>query len=261
MACGTGTDNYLRYATATAVRTFIGKVNDSDKLDGEHGSYYLAKTAKAADSDKLDNINSSQFLRSDYADQKTAGHLRFNDNIYLQLGTGSDVEHFWNGSHYYTDINNGGNWYIRDGNSGNATRYTFDVDYGHFNATGTITGTTMRATGNLTTGGYITATGNVTAYSDERLKENLEVIPDALDKITQISGYTYNRTDLNTDDKFAGVIAQEVREVLPEVIMEDENGMLSVAYGNMVGLLIEGIKELREENRILSERLDTISGK
>jgi hypothetical protein len=66
------------------------------------------------------------------------GNVTFNDNVVLRLGTGADVEHFWNGSNYYTDINGGGNWFIRDGNSSNATRYTFDVDNGDLTMTGTL---------------------------------------------------------------------------------------------------------------------------
>ena len=78
-----------------------------------------------------------QFLRSDVSDVKTDGTLRFNDNVYLSLGTGNDVEHYWNGSNYYTDINSGANWYLRDGNSSNESRFTFDID------TGNLTGTTF----------------------------------------------------------------------------------------------------------------------
>lgn len=90
--------------------------------------------------------------------------------------------------------------------------------------------------------GDFTAAGNVTAYSDIRLKTDLAKIADALAKVNQLNGYTYTRID--TGERHAGVVAQEVREVLPEVVHEHDDGMLSVAYGNMVGLLIEAVKEL-----------------
>jgi len=93
-------------------------------------------------------------------------------------------------------------------------------------------------------GGNVTASSNITAYSDLRLKENVQVIPNALEKVQKIRGVTYTRND--TEDKntrYAGVIAQEVKEVLPEVVMGSEETQYSVAYGNMVGLLIEAIKE------------------
>ena len=101
----------------------------------------------------------------------------------------------------------------------------------------------------------LVAAGNVTAYSDKRVKTNLEVIPNALEKVSKLNGYTFDRTDLDKDEdgndisvpKQTGVIAQEVLDVLPEVVSKNDDGMYSVAYGNMVGLLIEAIKELKAE--------------
>jgi hypothetical protein len=86
---------------------------------------------------------------------------------------------------------------------------------------------------------------NITAYSDIRVKENIEVITNAMDKINAIRGVTFTRNDVpDTKKRHAGVIAQEVQKVLPEVITENtSNGHLSVAYGNIVGLTIEGLKE------------------
>ena len=103
--------------------------------------------------------------------------------------------------------------------------------------------------------GNYTAVGNITAYSDIRVKTNIEVIPKALDKVCQLSGYTFDRTDFVPDaetgvmpeTRQTGVIAQEVLKVLPEAVSEMDDGKLTVAYGNMVGLLIESIKELKTE--------------
>lgn len=107
-------------------------------------------------------------------------------------------------------------------------------------------------TGNFTCDGDITAQGNVTAYSDIRIKTNIEVIPDAIEKVQKLSGYTYDRTDKEVPRQ-TGVIAQELLNVLPEAVRggpteEDPDGHYSVAYGNMVGLLIEGMKE--QQNQI-----------
>ena len=75
------------------------------------------------------------------------------------------------------------------------------------------------------------------------------IIPDALDKIQQINGVTFEK--IGIDGKSLGVIAQEVKAVLPEAVNIDGEGYLSVKYGNMIGLLIEAIKELRAEvNRL-----------
>jgi len=91
--------------------------------------------------------------------------------------------------------------------------------------------------------GSLTVTGNITAYSDIRIKSNIYPITDAIEKLKQITGVTFNRTDDPTLPRQAGVIAQEVEKILPEVITEDSDGIKSVAYGNMIALLIEAIKE------------------
>ena len=104
----------------------------------------------------------------------------------------------------------------------------------------------------LSAAGALVLDGDVTAFSDERLKTDLKVIPDALAKIMQLNGYTFMRKDhFDTDTgesldtrRHAGVLAQEVQKVLPEVISESDDGILGTAYGNMAALFIEAIKEL-----------------
>ena len=107
--------------------------------------------------------------------------------------------------------------------------------------------TYVRAYSNKTiyTGGDILAGGNVTAYSDIRHKKDLTKINNALEKVEKLSGYTYTRID--NEKRYTGVVAQEVLDVLPEAVNEETDGHYSVAYGNMVGLLIEAIKELKLE--------------
>jgi len=105
--------------------------------------------------------------------------------------------------------------------------------------------------------GNILATGNITANSDISLKDNITPIPNALDKVLQIRGVTFNRNDIEDNPRHAGVIAQEVEKVLPEVVSEGEDGIKSVAYGNMVSLLIEAIKEQQEQIDMLKEKLES----
>lgn len=93
------------------------------------------------------------------------------------------------------------------------------------------------------TSGNFTAAGNVTAYSDIKLKTNIQTIDNALDKVSMMRGVMFTRKD--TGIRGTGVIAQEIQEILPEVVQEGET--LSVAYGNIVGVLIEAIKELKAE--------------
>jgi len=105
----------------------------------------------------------------------------------------------------------------------------------------------------FTSQGAIVASNDITAFSDKRLKQDLRVIDNALDKVNSLTGYTYRRTD--TGSKQTGLIAQDLLKVLPEAVHENEEGMLSVAYGNTVGLLVEAIKQLTEEVEELKREL------
>ena len=99
------------------------------------------------------------------------------------------------------------------------------------------------------TGNFV-ASGDVTAYSDERLKTNIETIPNALEKVNALRGVTFDKDG----ERGLGVIAQEVEKVLPEVVLEGEE-YKSVAYGNIVGVLIEAVKELTKEVEDLKKQL------
>ncbi len=87
-----------------------------------------------------------------------------------------------------------------------------------------------------------TFTANVTAFSDERLKDNIQTLENGLDKVEQLRGVTYTREN----KKEIGVIAQEVEKILPEIVLtaNDEMGTKSVDYGKITSVLIEAIKEL-----------------
>ena len=100
----------------------------------------------------------------------------------------------------------------------------------------------------MSAAGAATFNNDVTAFSDERLKTEVETINDALNKVCQMRGVSFKRTD-NDGRTSVGVIAQEIEKVLPEVVREDssEDKIKSVAYGNIVGVLIEAIKELKNE--------------
>ena len=97
----------------------------------------------------------------------------------------------------------------------------------------------------MSAAGAATFNNDVTAFSDIRLKEEINTIDNALERVQGMRGVFFDRTD-NSQIRQTGVIAQEVEPFLPEVVREtkDENKIKSVAYGNMVGVLIEAIKEL-----------------
>jgi hypothetical protein len=95
--------------------------------------------------------------------------------------------------------------------------------------------------------GNMTVAGDVTAFSDARVKENVETIENALDKVLALRGVSYNRNDSDDKKKKIGVIAQETLPIVPEVVNQDNDGMYNVSYGNMGGLFIEAIKEQQKK--------------
>jgi len=96
---------------------------------------------------------------------------------------------------------------------------------------------------NIISKGFIEAKQGVRNISDLRVKYDLIKIENAVDKLKSLSGYTFRRKDLN-GIKDTGLLAQEVRSVLPEVVNENDEGILSIEYSKMVGLIVEAIKEL-----------------
>ncbi|KZN45255.1 tail fiber domain-containing protein [Pseudoalteromonas luteoviolacea] len=114
---------------------------------------------------------------------------------------------------------------------------------------GTVDITQANFNGNMAVSGAITATGDVTAFSDARLKSNIKPITEALAAVGKLEGVTFERADGQSDRRYTGLIAQNVEQACPEAVYEQDD-YKSVAYGNLVGLLVEGIKELN--NKVMS---------
>jgi hypothetical protein len=102
-------------------------------------------------------------------------------------------------------------------------------------------------TGSISVSGSITATGDVTAFSDARLKTDIETIAGALDQVCKLRGVTFTRRE--NGSRGIGVVAQELAEIVPEAVLTHDDGLLSVAYGNLVGVLIEAVKELADQSQ------------
>jgi hypothetical protein len=83
--------------------------------------------------------------------------------------------------------------------------------------------------------------GNVISTSDERLKTDISTIENALDKVLHLRGVNF--TYIQEGTKSIGLIAQEVEHIIPEVVFEND-GVKSISYANMVGILVQAIKEL-----------------
>ena len=105
--------------------------------------------------------------------------------------------------------------------------------------------------------GTIRASGDVVAFysSDYRLKENVTTIENAMDKVAQIRGVEFDWNDKQDswEGHDIGVIAQEVEKVAPEIVIERDDGYKAVNYQKLTALLIEAVKELKEEIKELKK--------
>ena len=150
-------------------------------------------------------------------------------DIILDTGDGS-VALKDDGTQFGKLTNTSGNLII---SSGNTTAATFS-------------GANVTFAGTLASGA-ITSSGDVTAFSDMNLKSDIRTIDNALNRVCDLRGVFFTKDG----EAGTGVIAQEIENILPEVVKDGE--YKSVAYGNIVGVLIEAIKELRNEVKSLKE--------
>jgi hypothetical protein len=190
-------------------------------------------------SSQITNIQNSQLANSSISGVSLGGNLAT-----LTIGTGLSGTSY-NGSSLVTIANTGvtsnvaGTGVTVSGATGAVT-----ISIGQSvatNATPTF--------GNLTINGTITATGDITAFftSDIRHKNNVQLIDNALEKVNALNGVTWEWNDdvdeVTKQTPTTGLIAQDVLDVLPEVVKTRENGFLALDYSKMIGLLVEAIKE------------------
>ena len=133
--------------------------------------------------------------------------------------------------------------------------------YGFTWETGSTTGNPSVIMGLNANSGNLSVAGTVTANSDRRIKKNIVTIDNALDKVLKLRGVTFQRTDTEDDKVLMGVVAQEVEEIIPEVVSlgdpDDPDSIKSVSYGNMVGVLIEAIKEQQLQIDELKKQIES----
>ena len=194
--------------------------------------------AQCTNSDTVDNLHASSFLRSDTGDT-ASGDITFSGGGgAITLSAGSDIR------------SSAGNW------TGEANKiqwhsshvYIQSADKYIFRKTNGTEVLIIDGSGNLT------ADGNVTAYSDARLKTDISTINDALGICGKLRGVSYKW--IKNNEPGIGVIAQEVEQVIPEVVLTnvstdpatgEETEVKSVDYGKIVGVLINAINELKAE--------------
>ncbi|MEO6721565.1 MAG: tail fiber domain-containing protein, partial [Ferruginibacter sp.] len=96
--------------------------------------------------------------------------------------------------------------------------------------------------------GNAVLTGTLFQNSDERLKKNIVPLKNTLNKLSQLNAYTYQWKDTSRgNEEQLGLLAQEVEKQFPQLVMTDEKGKKSVAYANMVPILMTAIKEQQDQ--------------
>ena len=217
---------------------------DGSKLDGIESGATADQTKGDIDSlninaDTVDSLHASSFLRSDTADT-AAGNITFSGGIGAITIAGTSDLRLSNGgwSGDTTKLQHHDNYlYIVGGSQGHILRDTS----GHNNLI-------------INSNGDGTFIGNVTAYSDARLKTDIHTINDALSICGKLRGVSYKW--IKDGKASIGVIAQEVETVLPEVVVtnsgvnpvtQEIEEVKSVDYGKIVGVLINAINELKAE--------------
>ena len=218
------------------------------EVTGSIKGQILATNGVISGSSQISGITNAQLVNS------TISGISLGSNLgTLSIGTGLSGESY-NGSTGVTISNTGvtsnlaGTGVTLGANTGTVT-----ISIGQDVATSANVRFASIGVGTNASGvsGEIRAAGDITAFysSDERLKENITPIENAIDKINQMGGYNYDwkegfETIHSHKGHDLGVIAQEVQSVLPEIVTERETGYLAVDYIKLVPVLIEAIKEL-----------------
>ena len=237
----TGNDNYIRHGDAGSIRSFINVENGAtaDQTDAEIVS---ALSGQNVSMDRLDI---------------SGGHGIDNAGWFRNDSSGEGVYNSATGQHFYSDHDD--YWNIAGGGSANAIRFRDDhasTVRGYVYANNSNQIGFLNSSGSwslkVDNSGNTTATGNVTAYSDARLKTNVNTINDALSIVGKLRGVSFDWKE--SGKRSIGVIAQEVEKVLPELVLTSqvldptgESEVKSVDYGKIVSVLINAINELKAE--------------
>ena len=249
----------------TTNSTFDGRdvATDGSKLDGIENGATADQTVTAGSGLSGGGTGDVTLSHSDTSSQSSVDNSGATVIQDVTLDTYGHVTGL--GSHTLTLANLGytgatnANYITNNNQLTNGAGYTTNTG----DITGVTAGTNLNGGGSsggvtLNLDSTITLTtvnaGTVNTTSDERAKDDITPITGALGKVQQLGGYSF--TLKATDEKSSGVIAQEVQKVMPELVQEGDEGLLSVQYGNMVGLLIEAIKEQQAQIDGLKQKLN-----
>ena len=233
-----GTNSYIDNGTGNLYIRNLSDDKDiifqSDDGSGGLATYFFLDTAS----------NATQFTKTVY----------LQDNVKANFGNSSDLKIYHDGSNSYIDDASGtGSLYVNtnafrlvSANKGENMIRAFEdgqVILSHNNVD------KLATTGaGVTVTGTMTASADVVAYSDERLKTNIKTLDGS--KVYKMRGVSF----VKDDKEGSGVIAQELEKIAPELVSND-NEYKAVAYGNITGYLIEAIKELKVEIEELKKQV------
>lgn len=141
---------------------------------------------------------------------------------------------------------------VSDDTSTNATRYPIFAN----GTSGAIIEnvSSTKLTFNPSTG-LLTST-DYNSSSDKRLKKNIKTVSNALEAVASLRGVSFDWKE--GGGKSIGLIAQEVKEVIPDIVTTDENGFMGIKYTNIIGLLVEAIKEQQDQINTLKKQIEKL---
>ena len=252
-------NNSKKFETSSSGVTVTGTVS-ATAFSGDGSSL---TGISASNADTVDSLHASSFLRSD-ADSTTTGSIDINNiNEALRVGdiTGDDYLQLLqvNGTSIRNFSIQHSNASVLENLQGTTNQYLVlgDVDPTNSN---TLFGISLSQSGTyynrltLSGTGNLTISGDITSQSDISLKDNVVTYENALDKVLAMRGVEYDRNDMEGKHE-VGLIAQEVEEIIPEVVGE-EGGIKNIAYGKLTAVLIEAIKEQQQQINDLRQQLN-----
>ena len=234
---------------------YAASAGNADTLDGYHGSNYLGKNGNSYyQQDTWIQVNGTHGL---YWPAYYDAHFSANDlSSYTQFALRGSKNSYGGFYDNYSRVN--GAMYDSGGNGG-VYREANGLWYWYYHVGNNSMGIGSSANSSsyvVYASGSIYATGDIVAYSDRRKKTDIVTIDSALDKVMAMRGVFYTKIDESEKGRQVGVIAQEVNEILPEAVTYaadvDEYG---VKYGNIVGVLIEAIKEQQKQIEEQNKRI------
>ena len=241
----------------TAKQVFFSP-NQCLRTDNAPYAWNMNQYVRTSDSPSFSNV---------YAGSDVRGNDVYTTGGWFRNHTNSNGI-YWSVSGWHIYPKDGSDMYLQSGNSDASIHFLKSGgvvgNYIH-NSAGNDIGFLSTARGwifKVDNSGNATAIGDVTAYSDVRLKENITPINNALQKILQLQGVSYNRIDTEDKSLKIGFIAQEVKKVVPEVVRVAEDTLAglkdrhSIDYGKLTALLTEAIKEQQSQIEDLKKQID-----